>query len=298
MKIQGLSKKIDEKMIFEDIHIVLSTNQITGLIGRNGVGKTSLFRTIAGHYLPDSGDITICGGSLNNEPNLRQHIFYIDEQYSFFASQNLKAISAYYAVNYPDFDTEKFKSMLNDYKLANTLRYRSMSKGMQGLFKMILAVASNAKYLFLDEPFDGLDVIVRKNVIRLLLNHLSEKNVSVMISSHNLNELETIIDRALLMKETKITQDIRLEDFKTKARKLQLVFKEQETSSWLVENATSIRKEGRVLTVVFEQYTQEIEQKISEMQPILNEELPLTLEDFFEANLANDDDYQFLEQGV
>lgn len=109
--------------------------------------------------------------------------------------------------------------------------YRRMSKGMQGLYKMILAIASNADYLLLDEPFDGLDIIVRKKVIGLLLENLSESNRTAIIASHNLNELENIIDRALLIKGRTIAKDYRLETMRENARKIQFVFRETGTAN-------------------------------------------------------------------
>jgi len=294
MKIQGLKKSIDGKLIIEDINVELFSHQITGLIGRNGVGKTTLFRTIAGHYLLDDGQILIDEQDINKHPHLRSDIFYIDEQYSFLAGNTLKSIGEFYALNYPKFEKDNFKELLKQTDLNENLRYRSMSKGMQGLFKMILAICSNARYLFLDEPFDGLDVIIRKNVVRLLLNHLADSKQSVVISSHNLNDLEAIVDRALMLKDNTIAQDIQLEDFKSKARKVQLVLRDREIPQWLKDESKALRIEGRVITVVFNDYSQEIIDKIEAMQPVLNEELPLTLEDFFEANLTSEKDYQLI----
>ena len=110
-----------------------------------------------------------------------------------------------------------------DCRLA--IRIAECLKGMQGLYKMILAIASNADYLLLDEPFDGLDIIVRKKVIGLLLENLSESNRTAIIASHNLNELENIIDRALLIKGRTIAKDYRLETMRENARKIQFVFR-------------------------------------------------------------------------
>ncbi|MDR2832715.1 MAG: ABC transporter ATP-binding protein [Streptococcaceae bacterium] len=294
MKIQGLKKSIDGKIILENINVTLQQGQITGLIGRNGVGKTTLFRTITGHYLSDEGQILVEGVDVIKKQENRKHIFYIDEQYSFFANNTLTSIAEYYSFNYPDFDLTRFHELLTQSNLSATLRFRAMSKGMQGLFKMILAICSNAKYLLLDEPFDGLDVIIRKNVVRLLLSHLSDSNQSVVISSHNLRDLEAIVDRALMLKGTTIAQDILLEDFKSKARKIQLVLRDKEIPSWLKKESKAIRIEGRVITVVFNDYSSEIIDKLNALQPVLHEELPLTLEDFFEANLTNEQDYQLI----
>ena len=294
MNIRRAKKLIDGKVVLDDINLSIKENQIIGLVGRNGAGKTSLFRVIAGHYLLDEGAVLINGVDVAKNPDLKKDIFYIDEQYSFFAGSSLATLGEFYAINYPNFDRQGFIKLLEENDLDKNDAYRSMSKGMQGLFKMILAIASNAKYLFLDEPFDGLDVIVRKNVTRLFLRHLADSNQSVMISSHNLQDLEAIIDRSVLLKDKTIRQDILLEDFKEKARKIQLVLGEKEIPTWIKNHSRALRIEGRVLTLVFDDYNQEIVDKLKDLSPVLMEELPLSLEDFFEANLSKEKDYQLV----
>jgi ABC-2 type transport system ATP-binding protein len=163
-----------------------------------------------------------------------------------------------------------------------------MSKGMQGLFQMILAISSNAKYLLLDEPFDGLDVIVRKKVIRLLLENLSEGRRTALIASHNLNELENIIDRALLLKGSTLSRDYRLEDLREHAKKIQMVFKTKKVPEIIKQNSKALDFQGRVVTALFENFTVELESQIKDLEPLVFEELPLTLEDLFEANLSQE----------
>jgi len=190
MKVSHLTKTIDQKLILEDITFELTSNELVGLIGRNGSGKTTLFRTIAGHYYTDGGEITIDDKNIETMPKERQHIFYIDEKENFLSQYSLKKINAFYRAAYPNFDQDLFVSLMHEHELPLRLSYNRMSKGMQGLFQMILAVCSNATYLLLDEPFDGLDVIVRKKVIGLLLENMSETKRTTLIASHNLDELE------------------------------------------------------------------------------------------------------------
>lgn len=153
------------------------------------------------------------------------------------------------------------------------------------MFQIILAVCSNAQYLLLDEPFDGLDIIVKKEVIGLLMSHLSENSCTALIASHNLLELENLIDRVLLLKDQSIIKDYRLEDMRETAKKLQLVFKTKKVPMVIKENSKMLDFQGRVVTVVFENFTAELETAIKEFDPLVYEELPLTLEDLFEANL-------------
>ncbi len=285
MIVQGLTKNINQKSVLENITFELAGNEIVGLIGRNGSGKTSLFRLIAGHYLPDAGDILIEDQSIYDNSTVKEQIFFIDEKENFLKSYSLKKINVFYQLSYPAFDQDLFLQLMQQHELSLQASYRQLSKGMQGLFQMILAISSNASYLLLDEPFDGLDVIVRKQVIGLLLEHLSENNRTALIASHNLNELESLVDRALLLKDNKISKDYRLEHMRENAKKIQLVFKTKKIPAIVKENSKLIDFQGRVITAVFENFTPELAAKIQEHEPLVFEELPLSLEDLFEANL-------------
>lgn len=285
MMIHGLKKTINHQIVLEDIQFELTKNEIVGLIGRNGSGKTSLFRLLAGHYLPDSGDIQINQQSIYQEPTIKEQIFFIDEKENFLTTYSLKKINTFYRLNYRNFNQDLFLQLTQQHDLVLSLNYRQLSKGMQGLFQMILAICSNATYLLLDEPFDGLDVIVRKQVIGLLLEHLSENNRTALIASHNLSELEGLIDRALLLKDNKINKEYCLENMRETAKKIQLVFKTKKIPAVVKENSRLIDFQGRVITVVFENYTTELAEQIQAFNPLVFEELPLSLEDLFEANL-------------
>lgn len=285
MRIKNLTKTIESQSILKSIDFQLFDNEIVGLVGRNGSGKTTLLRVIAGQYLPDSGDILIDQTSIYQQPELKQEIFFIDEKENFFRLYTLKKIARFYQLAYSKFDFVSFEKLVGMHDLPLNKNYRQLSKGQQALFQIILAVCSNAQYLLLDEPFDGLDIIVKKEVIGLLMSHLSENSCTALISSHNLLELENLIDRVLLLKDQSIIKDYRLEDMRETAKKLQLVFKTKKVPMVIKENSKMLDFQGRVVTVVFENFTAELEAAIKEFNPLVYEELPLTLEDLFEANL-------------
>ncbi|MDA9470393.1 ATP-binding cassette domain-containing protein [Enterococcus sp. 5H] len=287
MRIEGLVKTIDQKDILNDLTLTLRKGEITGLIGTNGSGKTTFFRSIAGHYELDQGKIFIDDVDIQADKLLKQQIFYIDEQYNFLSSYSLNKLLLFYQNAYAGFNKEKYLSLLKKNNLNPNTKYRSMSKGMQGLYKMILAICSNADYLLLDEPLDGLDLIVKKNVLGLLLDDVSENQRAIVISSHNLSELESIIDRALILKNQHIQLDYHLEDLRENARKIQMVFKTKKVPQIVKQNSQLLHFQGRVVTSIFENYTEELKQAIEAEQPVLFEELPLTLEDVFEANFAH-----------
>ncbi|MDT2680627.1 ABC transporter ATP-binding protein [Enterococcus gallinarum] len=288
MNLEGVTKKIEGTTILEDVTFSLRKNEIVGLIGRNGSGKTTLFRTLSGQYALDGGEIMIDGQSLSQKPQLKENLFYIDEKENFLAAYSLKKINAFYRLAYSHFNQNLYLELMQSNGLPLGHSYRRMSKGMQGLYKMILAIASNADYLLLDEPFDGLDIIVRKKVIGLLLENLSESNRTAIIASHNLNELENIIDRALLIKGRTIAKDYRLETMRENARKIQFVFRGKQVPPMIKQHSKLINRQGRVIVALFEEYDAALEEQIRQLEPLLFEELPLTLEDLFEANLSQE----------
>lgn len=289
MQVSNLTKKIDGQIILKEVTFELRPQEILGLVGRNGSGKTTLFRTLAGHYLPESGEVTIEGANLLKNVAKKQQIFYIDELDNFFKFYSLKKINEFYRLAYPHFNQDRYVSLSKENELDQRMSYRRLSKGMQGLYQMILAISSGANYLLLDEPFDGLDVIVRKKVLALLLEHLAtHPDCSIVIASHNLAELEGIIDRVLLLKGKTIVKDYSLEQMRENARKLQLVFRRKGVPAFVKEEAKLLSIQGRVVTVIFENYTPELQAALLEQAPVVMEELPLSLEDLFEANLMKE----------
>lgn len=289
MKVNNLQKMIDGQVILEEINFSLNPQEIVGLVGRNGSGKTTLFRTLAGHYLLDDGEVTIAGMDLAKAVEQKTQLFYIDELDNFLKYYSLKKINEFYRLAYPEFDQDRYLALLKENEFHQRMSYRRLSKGMQGLYQMILAISSEANYLLLDEPFDGLDVIVRKKVIALLLDHLAtHENCSIMIASHNLAELEGIIDRVLLLKGKSIVKDYSLEQMREHARKLQLVFRRKGVPAFVKEQAKLLSIQGRVVTVIFEEYTSELADQLKALEPVVMEELPLSLEDLFEANLRQE----------
>ncbi|WP_270596299.1 ABC transporter ATP-binding protein [Enterococcus asini] len=289
MKVNNLQKTIDGQAILEEINFSLNPQEIVGLVGRNGSGKTTLFRTLAGHYLLDGGEVTIAGMDLAKAVEQKTQLFYIDELDNFLKYYSLKKINEFYRLAYPKFDQDRYLALLKENEFHQRMSYRRLSKGMQGLYQMILAISSEANYLLLDEPFDGLDVIVRKKVIALLLDHLAtHENCSIMIASHNLVELEGIIDRVLLLKGKSIVKDYSLEQMREYARKLQLVFRRKGVPALVKEQAKLLSIQGRVVTVIFEEYTPELADQLKALEPVVMEELPLSLEDLFEANLRQE----------
>ena len=295
MRVIELKKTLNEKIILDNISFELNLGEVTGLIGRNGSGKTTLFRTISNLYTKEAGDIFIGKQSIYSNPKIREEIFYLDERLHFLNSQTPKKIALYYQEFYSSFDKEKFFSLLSKYHLDDNKKLNQLSKGNQALFKMILAFSSHAKYYLFDEPFDGLDVIIKKKVISLLLNEVSYNQCAIMISSHNLLELEDLIDHALILSNGKINKDFDLEHIKLVTKKYQMVFQKKEIPALIRDNCQIIQVHGRVLIGVFDKMTDALYEEILMLEPVLFDEVPLTLEDIFSSEFTKEDDYQLFQ---
>jgi ABC-2 type transport system ATP-binding protein len=290
LKINKLSKSINKRIILSNVSFTVNPGEVVGIIGRNGVGKTTLFRTITGQYIADGGDVQIDNVKVDDNLLLRQDMFFIDQQNNYLNDNTPSQVARMYSMLYDKFDGAEFLNSVAQHHLPMDSRYKSYSKGMQGLFNILLAVASKAPFIILDEPLDGLDVLVRENVKRLLIEAVGKTHVSILISSHNLSELDTLIDRAIILADAKVAREYTRENTRENTRKIQLVFKDK-TPDFISKYGTIVEQRGRVIVVVFNNYTKEIDERIALSAPLLFEDLPLSLEDLFRTTLVNEDDY-------
>lgn len=247
------------------------------------------------HYVPEAGHVTVDGQDTQRVPSRQQQLFFIDTQYNFLNNYRLWELPDFFRAVYPRFDEQRFTSLLAEFKLDRNSQYRRLSKGMRALVNLVLALTSNATYIILDEPFDGLDVIIRENIASMVIDEVADQQKGFLISSHDLNELDGLSDRVLLLKDSQLVHDYNLEDIRAKAKKIQLVLNDRVIPAVLKEHSQLIRVSGRVLVVVITNYTPEIDQALKDLKPVLFEELPLTLEDLFRANLAHETGYQMMK---
>lgn len=284
IEVQALTKRIGTQPVLEGITFSWQLGEIVGLVGRNGVGKTTLMRTLIDQYHPDGGRIEISGADVAKVPTRRQDMFYLDTEALFFKRWRLPAIGATMALAYPHFDQAQYLTLLAKHDLNNQ-RYANLSKGYQALVRVALAIASQTPYILLDEPFDGLDVIIRKQIVALVIDTVASGKRSVMIASHALAELDGLADRILMLKDTRLIEDVTLEDLRQQAVKLQLVFAGTTLPAVIKTQGRILSVQGRVVTVLFTNYTPTLQQAIAQAHPVLNETLPVMLEDLFVSEL-------------
>jgi ABC-2 type transport system ATP-binding protein len=283
LTVARLDKCIDGKRILRQLGFQLQKGEIVGLVGRNGAGKTTLFQTLVHQYIADGGVVQIDDQDTVQRPELRAQMVFIDGQNLFFGHYTLLRLADFYQQAYPQFNAARYADLLREYKLNGQRTFGELSKGYRALVCIFLALASGAPYVLLDEPFDGLDAIVREQIVKLVISEVAEHQTAFLIASHNLEELDGLADRVLFLKGGTITHDYKLEELRQQAVKLQLVFPVGQVPDIVQSAGKIIATQGRVLTVVFANYTPEVAAAVSAAQPVLQEELALDLVDLFKA---------------
>lgn len=290
LTVRNLSKNIEGKKVLDDITFTIGKGSIVGLVGRNGVGKTTLLRSLVGILDPEQGEVLYEEENIALNPEVKRSIAYVPDSMATFNGYSVKELVRFYKAIYPEFQEEFLYSQMKEFKLPTNRKVRTFSKGMKALMFIILAISTKAKLIILDEPTNGLDAIIKRQVLQLLIGEVSENELSILISTHHLDELEKIADTIMMMKEGKIESIITMDNAKEHFRKVQVVFKGKYPDELgQLQNIERINQIGRVHTLLIKGDTDNTINQLNTYQPILLEELPMTLEDMFISALGGDD---------
>ncbi|MGJ9383615.1 ATP-binding cassette domain-containing protein [Salipaludibacillus sp. CF4.18] len=289
MRVKHVSKEIHHHKILTDIDFDIKTGSIVGIVGRNGAGKTTLLRTMVGILDPSFGDVLIENESIFRNPQLKQQIIFVPDSSEALKSYSTKEMIHLYKQIYPSFDEDYYLQLMERFALPEIKKIGNYSKGMKALFFLVVAFSTKAKYILLDEPTDGLDVIVKKQVLKILVEEVATNDVSVIISSHRLDELEFIANDIIMIKDGMVNSRYGLDEMKANYIKAQVAF-ESDLPVALKDQVTILKQTGRVYIILIDKNHDEIIKKIKLASPLLFEDLPLSLEDLFVARLGGDDD--------
>lgn len=281
LTINQISVSYGRTSILNQIGFSIPLGQVVGLVGENGAGKTTLMRAISDELTPSSGTVQIDGVSTLEQPALKPSVIYLDPARLFFSRYQLSRVMDFYAQAYPTFDSAQFTQLLADFDVDLTQVFSRLSKGYQALVLMALALASQAPYILLDEPFDGLDLFIRERMVKLVIEAVADGQRSVLVASHDLRELDGLADRVLFLKRSRISRDIVLESARQAAVKLQLVFPDNNVPEVVRTVGQVLQVRGRMMEVLFREYTPAIKAEIEAAHPALMDTLPLTLADLF-----------------
>ncbi|EHC6547649.1 TPA: ABC transporter ATP-binding protein [Listeria monocytogenes] len=285
---RNLTKKMDDNLVLKDVSFDLKAGEITALIGRNGVGKTTLFSTMTGIYLPDEGDVFLDEESIFKHPEVKQQLFFLEDNMNHFNTYSVQTVVKIYRQIYPTFDEAFFSELMQRFELPMKAKLMSFSKGRKALFFIILAFSINVRFLLLDEPMDGLDIIIKKQILAIIKDTVKKRGTSVVIASHRLEELEAIADRVIVLKGASVEFDYYLEDMRTDAVKIQVAFKTKKIPDFVKNNAQLLYRNGRIYTLLVTKNASSFLAELRLEEPVLLEEMSISIEDIFTVHLAND----------
>ena len=284
LELKNITKTFGNFKALDDLSMTVPKGAVYGLVGPNGAGKSTAIRHAVGVYRPDSGSITFDGQPVYENPEIKNRITSIPDEIFFFPSATLEDMHSYYKGMYPRFDDALFARLYEVFQLPKKSPIRRFSKGMQKQAAFHLSICTRPDMLILDEPVDGLDPVMRRQVWSLLLSDVAQRETTVLISSHNLRELEDICDHVGIMDHGKMLLEKSLADMQGATHKLQIVGQVPEELEVLHESSS-----GRLQTLVVRGSTEEISQRVQAANPAYFDVLPLSLEEIFIYELGGVD---------
>ena len=287
--IQNLSKGYEGAQALKDLSLHVPRGAVYGLVGPNGAGKSTLLRCLSGVSQPDSGTVLIDGQTVWENAPLKSRIAYIPDDLYYFTSANLMDMKKFYRDFFPTFDEGLFKKLGDIFPIDPKRPIRHLSKGMQKQAAFWLNLALQPELFLLDEPVDGLDPVMRRQLWSLIMTEVERRQVTVVISSHNLRELEDVCDHVGVIDRGSMLLERTLSQLQEDFVKVQLVFPPE--CAPVLPGITPLHHSctGRVHTFILKCGAQAAEQAALAVSPVFYDILPLTLEEIFIYELGGAD---------
>ena len=289
IEVKNVVKTFDGFTALDGASITVPDGGVYGLVGPNGAGKSTIIRHLTGIYAPDSGEVLVEGEPVYENPAKKALLAVIPDDWFYFPSSTIFDMMRFYRGFYPNFDGNRYEKFKEVFSLPEKSPIRRMSKGMQKQAAFWLAMCCRPKYLILDEPVDGLDPVMRRQVWSLMMSDVTEYGTTVLVSSHNLRELEDVCDHVGIMNKGRVLLERSLSDLQENIVKLQAVWKPGEAPVLPRElEILHTSHVGRVYTYIVRGKAQEITQQLQVHQPLMLEALPLSLEEIFIYELGGE----------
>ena len=291
IKVINVVKTFDGFRALDGLTMTAEKGSIYGLVGPNGAGKSTILRHIMGIYRPDSGSVLVDGDQVYENPAVKAKIAAIPDELYYFNSASTRDMMRFYRGMYPNFDVKRYEALAEAFpEVDERLPIRRLSKGMQKQSAFRLALCCNPEVLVLDEPVDGLDPVMRRQVWTLLMGDVAQRGTTVLVSSHNLRELEDVCDHVGILSHGKVLLERSLTDLQDNVVKLQIAFADGKLPELPKDmNVLHTSQIGRVFTLIVRGSPAEIKTRMAGFAPILMEALPLTLEEIFIYELGGED---------
>ena len=285
LEMRNVTKTFGSFAALKALSLTVPKGSVYGLVGPNGAGKSTAIRILTGVYKPDTGTVTMDGQPTFENPQIKARIGYIPDEVFYFPSASLEEMHRFYKGVYPDFDEGLYRKLQDVFQLPPKGQLRRFSKGMQKQAAFHLTLCTRPDVLILDEPVDGLDPVMRRQVWSLVLSDVAQRGTTVLISSHNLRELEDVCDYVGIMDRGHMLLERSLADMQGNIVKLQLVGDTPQGLEILHESSS-----GRMKTLILRGSVESVTHALQESEPVFFDVLPLTLEEIFIYELGGVND--------
>lgn len=282
IKVQGIVKKFGNFLALDDFSMNVKKGSIYGLVGSNGAGKTTIMNHLTGALYPDFGTIEIDNMPVYENAELKQRVLSIADDWYFYGSYTIKEMADFYESMYKNFNRERYEKLGRYFNIEENRQIRRLSKGMKKQVAFRLVLSCMPDVLILDEPLDGLDPVMRKQIMNIIINDVAEREMTVLVSSHNLRELEDICDYVGIIHKGKMVIEKPLCDLRGSVHKYQLAF-EGELPKEIKDNLNILHtsKIGSVYTLIVKGETDLADEIIKSSSPLVFDKVSLTLEEVF-----------------
>ena len=288
IEVRSLRKSFDGFTALDGLDISVPDGAVYGLVGPNGAGKSTLIRHLAGILRQDEGEVLYDGEAVFENPEVKAQIAYIPDEVFYYPGASVKDMMLLYRRMYPGFREERYNKLAPAFGIAPERSFKRLSKGMQKQAAFWLALSLCPKYMLLDEPLDGLDPVMRRQVMKLLLADVAERGTTVLVSSHNLRELEDVCDHVGIMNGGRMLLQRPLSELQDSTVKVQLALPDDRE---LPDGLEILHKSvtGRLYQLIVRGTAEEVTNVLSAAQPFFIDVLPLTLEEIFIYELGGAD---------
>ena len=294
IEVKKLTKQFGDFTALQDISLTVADGCVYGLVGYNGAGKTTLLKNIAGIYKPEKGEVLFDGENIFNNATKKEELFFMPDDLYFGPYASMKKMADFYNGYYNRFDYGTFNRLVEAFGLDPKKRISGFSKGMQRQAEMVLALSTHPKLLLLDESFDGIDPQKRLLMKGLLKETIKENGTSVIISSHNLQELENLCDHIGIINGKKISITGAVDELSYGKTKFRLAFAREFTLEEFAHiRCENLVKDGQLAMFTVSGNTEEAEEQIKALAPAVTEKISLSLEEIFMQEMEGTDyDYK------
>ncbi|MBR5470804.1 MAG: ABC transporter ATP-binding protein [Oscillibacter sp.] len=289
IEVKNVVKTFDGFHALDGATLTVPTGSVYGLVGPNGAGKSTIIRHLTGIYRQDAGEVAIAGETVWENAALKARIAAIPDDWFYYAQSNVRDMMRFYKGMYPNFSTERYEKLKSVFNIDEKRTIRRLSKGMQKQVAFWLTLSCMPDYLILDEPVDGLDPVMRRQIWSLMMGDVAERGTTVLVSSHNLRELEDVCDHVGIMDKGTVLLERSLAQLQDNMVKLQVVLPDGMADIPAEVPVLHASKIGRIHTIIMRMNAEEATARLAVYNPLLVDAVPLTLEEIFIYELGGVD---------